>query len=62
MPDKTSKKYIPFFGCMMTTKYPQFESAVRKTVARIGMDLVDVDGFTCCPDPIYFQARDKMEW
>ncbi len=62
MPDKSSRKYIPFFGCMMITKYPQFESAVRKTVARIGMDLVDVDGFTCCPDPIYFQARDKMEW
>ena len=41
-------KYIPFFGCMMTTKYPHFESAVRRTVAKIGMELVDVDGFTCC--------------
>lgn len=55
-------KYIPFFGCMMTTKYPHFEAAVRKTVAKIGLELVDVDGFTCCPDPIYFQARDKMKW
>ena len=55
-------KYIPFFGCMMTTKYPWFESAVRKTVAKVGLELVDVDGFTCCPDPIYFQARDKMDW
>lgn len=55
-------KYIPFFGCMMTTKYPWFEASVRKTVARIGLDLVDVDGFTCCPDPIYFQARDKIDW
>jgi heterodisulfide reductase subunit B len=55
-------KYIPFFGCMMTTKYPHFEAAVRRTVEKIGMELVDVDGFTCCPDPIYFQARDKMKW
>lgn len=55
-------KYIPFFGCMLSTKYPQFEAAVRKTVARVGMELVDVDGFTCCPDPIYFQANDKMDW
>jgi heterodisulfide reductase subunit B len=55
-------KYIPFFGCMMTTKYPWFEAAVRKSVAKVGLDLVDVDGFTCCPDPIYFQARDKMDW
>lgn len=55
-------KYIPFFGCMMMTKYPHFESAVRRTVAKIGLELIDVDGFTCCPDPIYFQARDKMKW
>ncbi len=55
-------KYIPFFGCMLSTKYPQFEAAVRKTVAKVGMELVDVDGFTCCPDPIYFQAKDKIEW
>jgi heterodisulfide reductase subunit B len=55
-------KYIPFFGCMMSTKYPWFEAAVRKTVDRIGMELVDVEGFTCCPDPIYFQATDKVDW
>jgi len=55
-------KYTPFFGCMMTTKYPWFEAAVRKTVAKIGLELVDVNGFTCCPDPIYFQARDKIDW
>jgi heterodisulfide reductase subunit B len=55
-------KYIPFFGCMMTTKYPWFESAVRKTVSRVGLELEDVDGFTCCPDPIYFQANDRIDW
>ena len=55
-------KYIPFFGCMFSAKYPQFESSVRKTVSKIGMELVDIDGFTCCPDPIYFQAKDKIEW
>ena len=58
----SDQKYIPFFGCMMNTKYPWFEAAVRKTVARIGLELVDVEGFTCCPDPIYFQARNKLDW
>jgi heterodisulfide reductase subunit B len=47
---------------MMTTKYPQFESAVRKTMGRIGVEFFDINGFTCCPDPIYYQARNKMEW
>ncbi len=55
-------KYTPFFGCMMTIKYPWFEAAVRKTLANVGLNLVDADGFSCCPDPIYFQARDKIEW
>jgi heterodisulfide reductase subunit B len=54
--------YTPFFGCMMTVKYPWFEAAVRRTMANLGLELIDVDGFTCCPDPIYFQARDKIEW
>ena len=62
MHDESNRKYIPFFGCMMTTKYPWFEAAVRKTADKIGMELVDVDGFTCCPDPIYYQARNKMQW
>lgn len=55
-------RYIPFFGCMMTTKYPWFEASVRTSLKNVGVELVDVDGFTCCPDPIYYQARDKMEW
>jgi len=59
---KSNVKYTPFFGCMMTTKYPWFEAAVRRTTETIGMEMVDVDGFTCCPDPIYFQAADKIDW
>ncbi len=55
-------KYTPFFGCMMTTKYPWFESSVRRCLAAVGLDLVDLEGFTCCPDPIYFQARNKIDW
>ena len=55
-------KFTPFFGCMISTKYPQFEAAVRKTLPHIGVDLVDLDGFSCCPDPIYFKGYDKEEW
>ncbi len=55
-------KYIPFFGCMISVKYPQFEAAVRKTFPKLGLELVDIDGFTCCPDPIYFKASNKETW
>jgi heterodisulfide reductase subunit B len=55
-------KVVPFWGCMMPLKYPQMELAIRKTLPNLGVELVDVEGFTCCPDPIYFKARDKMKW
>ena len=57
-----ANQYIPFFGCMITVKYPQFEAAVRKTAPPLGIELVDVKGFTCCPDPIFFKASDKERW
>jgi heterodisulfide reductase subunit B len=55
-------RYAPFYGCMISLKYPQFEAAVRKTAPPLGMELVDLEGFTCCPDPIYFKAADKLTW
>ncbi len=55
-------RVAPFWGCMIPVKYPQMELSVRKTMAPVGVELVDLDGFTCCPDPIYFKARDKIEW
>ena len=38
------------------------ELAIRNTLPNIGVELVDVEGFTCCPDPIYYKARDKIKW
>jgi heterodisulfide reductase subunit B len=55
-------KAVPFWGCMIPLKYPQMELALRRTLPNIGIELVDVEGFTCCPDPIYFKARDKLNW
>ncbi|MFH0931390.1 MAG: CoB--CoM heterodisulfide reductase iron-sulfur subunit B family protein, partial [Candidatus Zixiibacteriota bacterium] len=55
-------KYAPFFGCMISVKYPQMEASVRKTMANLGIELVDLEGFSCCPDPIYFKATDKLTW
>jgi len=55
-------KVVPFWGCMMPLKYPQMELAVRRTMPNLGIELVDIEGFTCCPDPIYFKAKNKMAW
>lgn len=54
--------FVPFIGCMIGNKYPQIEAAARLSLDKLGIELVDVDGFTCCPDPIFFKARSKVDW
>jgi heterodisulfide reductase subunit B len=55
-------KVAPFLGCMIPIKYPQMEAAFRRTMPNLGVELVDLEGFTCCPDPIYFKAKDTFSW
>jgi heterodisulfide reductase subunit B len=51
-----------FPGCLIPIKYPHFEVAIRRTLPRLDVEIVDGEGFSCCPDPIYFQASDKLGW
>lgn len=55
-------KVAPFFGCMIPIKYPQMEASFRRTAPALGMELIDLDGFTCCPDPIFFKTKDVLGW
>jgi heterodisulfide reductase subunit B len=42
-----------FWGCTIAHRLPFIEHATRRALAALGVDLVDVDGFSCCPDPLY---------
>jgi heterodisulfide reductase subunit B len=53
---------MPFWGCMITLKYPQMESAVRYSLKKLNVDIIEEERFSCCPDPIYFKAGDKIKW
>jgi heterodisulfide reductase subunit B len=55
-------KFAFFPGCMIQVRYPQMEAAVRKTVPAFGIELVDLDGLGCCPDPVFFKALHKLDW
>ena len=55
-------KYAFFPGCMIQVRYPQMEAAVRKTVPALGIELIDLDGLGCCPDPVFFKAARKLDW
>ncbi len=54
---------LAFFpGCMIQARYPQMEAAVRKTMPALGIELVDLPGLSCCPDPIFFKSLHKLDW
>ena len=55
-------RYAFFRGCMIPIKLPYLESISRRVLGDLGIELVDVDEFTCCPDPIIFGGVDRLTW
>jgi heterodisulfide reductase subunit B len=52
-------KYAFFLGCFIPIRIPQIEAVARETLPHLGIELVDVDSFTCCPEPVGF-LTDRM--
>lgn len=55
-------RYAFFRGCMIPTKLPHLEYVARQVLPELGVELVDLDGFTCCPDPVGLGAIDPLTW
>lgn len=47
-------RYALFLGCFIPVRLPHLEAVARSTLPRLGVELVDIDGFTCCPEPVGF--------
>jgi heterodisulfide reductase subunit B len=47
------KRYAIFLGCTIPARQPNYELSARKVLEKLGIELVDLDNFTCCcPPPI----------
>jgi heterodisulfide reductase subunit B len=47
------KSYALFLGCTIPARQPNYELSARKTLEKLGVELVDLENFTCCcPAPI----------
>ena len=44
-------KYALYLGCTVPVRGLNYEIAARKVAERLGIELVDVDGFSCCGFP-----------
>jgi heterodisulfide reductase subunit B len=59
----TAARTFAFFpGCLIPARFPAMELAIRQTLATLGIEIVDLEGTSCCPDPIYFKSKDKISW
>jgi heterodisulfide reductase subunit B len=56
------KQYAFFPGCLIPARHPAMEFAIRSTLPKLGIEIVDLEGASCCPDPIYFKSQDKVAW
>ena len=56
------KRFAFFPGCLIPARHPAMEFAIRTTLPKLDIELVDLEGASCCPDPIYFKSKDKLSW
>jgi heterodisulfide reductase subunit B len=56
------KRFAFFPGCLIPTRHPAMEFAIRSCLPKLGIEVVDLEGASCCPDPIYFKSKDKLSW
>jgi len=51
-------KYTFYLGCMIPMRFPSTEKAARFVFEKLGAEIVDLEGYTCCPDPVLTRLSD----
>jgi heterodisulfide reductase subunit B len=54
-------EYALFLGCMTPIRMPYMESSARAVLERFGVELVEMPGTGCCPDPS-LKSIDQTTW
>lgn len=54
--------YALFLGCYIPMRLPQVEKASRLALGKLGVEVQDIQGFSCCPEPWNFKGTDLEAW
>lgn len=54
--------YAYFWGCYVPGRLPFMEKATRTVFGELGVDAVDVEGLTCCPEKTMIRNMSHWTW
>jgi heterodisulfide reductase subunit B len=54
--------YSLFSGCLISRRFPGFEFSARYCAKCLGIEIEEIDGFTCCPDPVGIRSVGEKQW
>jgi heterodisulfide reductase subunit B len=57
-----AQTYAFFLGCVMPNRFPNIEKSIRVVLPKLGIDLVELDGASCCPAPGVIRSFDEPTW
>jgi heterodisulfide reductase subunit B2 len=53
------KRQALFLGCVLPLRFPGIELAARRVFAQLGVPCVDLEGYSCCPEPVVLGLADR---
>lgn len=51
-----------FWGCFVAGRFPFMEKSTRLVFDRLGLEFVDLDGLTCCPEKSVIRNESELTW
>ena len=57
-----AKRYAVFWGCQIPARLPFIEKSTRLVLQQAGIELVDLPGFTCCPERGLVSSYSEETW
>ncbi len=55
-------EYALYLGCTIPLKMPHFESAFREIAGILDMTFKEIEGASCCPDPVATASVSMITW
>jgi len=55
-------KYSLYLGCVIPNRYPGIEASARKALGKLDVELLDMNGASCCPAPGVIRSFNTYSW